>query len=72
MAAATHTIDAPTSGGQRDDGLWHVFIDMAPDRGLCGRELHGEAIPFDVEADGGECVVCHDLAERYIDGTWSP
>lgn len=70
---APHAADAPTSSDQRDDGLWHVVFDGQPDVSLCGMPVgDGEIVPLAMDTGEGECVVCHDLAERYIDGTWSP
>lgn len=63
--------DAPPTAA-RDADLWHVFHDDSPNRALCGVELLGsEMVPYCTATDG-TCVVCVELAERYIDGTWEP
>lgn len=71
MSTVTSPIDTPAGHGS-GDALWHLYVLDGPRVSLCGAPVDDEDIPYEVEVSGGECVVCHDLAERFMDGTWRP
>lgn len=72
MSVTSQPTGMPSSANGRDLDLVHVVLDAA-DRALCGLYLgHGPITAQYGSASGARCVVCDDLAERFIDGEWHP